>query len=191
MKTMLKIRSLTMLLAALFAPGAIAAQEFPSKSLFHLTGQWTNQEGSKTALSSLAGGPSLVVMVYTRCHGACPLIVQDLQKIEQALSPAEKSRLKVALVSFDTEQDSPEHLKAFATGQKLDLKRWVMLQGNDDGVRELAAALGVQFKKRSDGEFDHSNVITVLGPQGEVAHQIKGLRQNPAEAAEAIRKVLK
>ena len=48
---------------------------------------------------------------------------------------------------------------------------WTLLRGAPNDVLELAALLGVKFKKDLGGQFAHSNIITVLDANGEVVLQ--------------------
>jgi len=91
----------------------------------------------------------------------------------------------MVMVSFDTERDTTEVLKKFRETRALD-KNWILLRGNDDAVRELAALLGVKFKRETDGQFAHSNLITILSPDGEIVHQRAGLSGGLDEASAAF-----
>ena len=55
---------------------------------------------------------------------------------------------------------------------------------------ELAALLGVKFKKDARGQFAHSNILTVLDAGGEVAHQQNGLNQSPDETVKKLTQLL-
>jgi protein SCO1/2 len=63
---------------------------------------------------------------------------------------------------------------------------WVLLHGQSDDVRELAMVLGVKFAKDSRGQFAHSNLITVLNPEGEIAFQRAGLTGDISAAIKAL-----
>jgi hypothetical protein len=41
-----------------------------------------------------------------------------------------------------------------------------VLHGSDDAVRTLSVLLNVQYEKDADGNFSHSNLISVLDQQG-------------------------
>jgi protein SCO1/2 len=101
------------------------------------------------------------------------------------LPEAQRAEARIVMVSFDTERDTPEALKAFRESRGLP-DDWVLLHGGDDAVRELAALLGVKFKRETDGNFAHSNLITILSKDGEVAHQRAGLSGGLDEAAAAL-----
>lgn len=46
--------------------------------------------------------------------------------------------------------------------------------------------LGVKFKRDANGQFSHSNLITVLNLEGEISHQRNGLMGDMSEAAKAV-----
>lgn len=52
---------------------------------------------------------------------------------------------------------------------------WNLLNGDQKDVLEIAALLGVKYKRISDTDFTHLNVITILNKEGEVVHQRKQL----------------
>ncbi|HEX8311086.1 MAG TPA: hypothetical protein VF614_07205, partial [Chthoniobacteraceae bacterium] len=70
--------------------------------------------------------------------------------------------------------------------RQLARQRWTLLRGGPDDVRELAALLGVNYAEDSRGQFSHTNVITLLNADGEIAFRHVGLKQDPASLVEAI-----
>jgi protein SCO1/2 len=46
--------------------------------------------------------------------------------------------------------------------------------------------LGVKYRREASGDYSHSNLITVLNREGEIAHQREGLRGEIAPTAQAI-----
>ena len=77
--------------------------------------------------------------------------------------------MRFAFFSFDSEADTPERLKLYADGHRLD--RWTLLRADDDATRELAAALGVGYKPDGHGGFEHAGVISLLDRNGEIVFQ--------------------
>jgi protein SCO1/2 len=49
--------------------------------------------------------------------------------------------------------------------------------------------LGVQYRERSDGMFEHSNLVTVLDTKGQIGKRIEGLGQPMEEASAYIKSV--
>jgi protein SCO1/2 len=171
---------------------ASAAEEksppLPARSLFQLDARWTTDAGRELTLRDLRGETLVVTMMFTHCAYACPMLVQDLRKIREQLPPAVRGRTRFVLVTFDTERDTVEVLKTYREAQSLD-DRWTLLRGQPADTQTLAMLLGIQFRREANGQFGHSNVITILNPDGEIVHQRTGLRGGLEGAAEAIVRV--
>ncbi|HEX6590031.1 MAG TPA: SCO family protein [Longimicrobiales bacterium] len=169
------------------AHDAVPAGEITSGSVYNLDGQWWDATGARAPLGRLAGRPQVVAMVYTSCAQACPAIVSDMKRIEAALGP-DADGVGFVLASMDPERDTPEKLAEFARRSGFDAARWTLLGAADDDVLELAAVLGVQYRGLPDGEFTHSNILTVLDANGEIVHRQLGLGESTAETAAAARR---
>jgi protein SCO1/2 len=155
-------------------------------SIYLAASTWTDMDGKPALLRSLRGKPVALAMVYTNCTTACPLLLANLKLIESALSPEVRGGVWFALASFDSERDRPDVLKKFAAARDLDPSRWRLFHGDPAAVRELAMLLGVRYKRNAQGDFDHSNIITILDGEGVVRHQQVGLGSNAAEAADLL-----
>ena len=175
------------LLPLIFLALTLVASAVEDGSLYDLETTWTDQEGQPFALERLRGKPRLIVMFFSHCSYACPRITADLQKIEQRLTGEERARVGFVMASFDSERDQPATLKVFAHTKGLDLTRWILLHGNEDQVRELAAVLGVRYRRNGDGDIDHSNLITLLDAEGRIVFQREGLEGDPEEVLRAFR----
>lgn len=144
-------------------------------SLYYLESRWRDQAGGERALGSLAGRGQVVALVYTYCGDTCPRVLMDMKRVEGELERAHPGEVGFVLVSIDPERDTPDRLRGFAEGARLDPARWTLLNGSDEDVLELAALLGVKYRRETAAQLSHSNVITVLDRGGEVAHQQLGL----------------
>ena len=143
-----------------------ATAPLTDKSLYQLESKWTSDVGREVKLGVLRGRPQIVTMFFTSCEYACPVIVENMKAIEQALPEALRGKVDFLLVSFDVERDTPETLKAYRAKKQLATGRWTLLRGKEDDVRELAALLGINYQRDAKGQFSHSNVITVLNAEG-------------------------
>jgi protein SCO1 len=162
------------------------AGEPSGHSLFHLEPEWWDQSGATRRLASLGGRVQVLAMAYTHCAYACPRIIGDMKRLESALGPEYAELVGFTLASIDSERDTPERLAEFAEDLRLDPGRWTLLGADEGGVLELAAALGVRYRRESDAEFSHTNLIVVLTPTGEVALRL-ALGAEHAEALALIR----
>ena len=160
----------------------IAAQtNYTDKSLYLLDSAWTSDADKKVKLGVLRGRPQIVAMFFASCQFTCPLTVSDLQRIESALPDNLRTSVGFTLVSFDSKRDTPSALKAYRAKRELSTQNWTLLRGEPDDVRELAALLGVIYKQDANGDFAHSNVITVLNAEGEIIFQQPGINLPPDE----------
>jgi len=163
---------------------------FTDKSLYQAESKWTTDGGKGITLGDLKGKPQIVLMFFSHCTTACPVLVNDLRRIESALSPEVRDKVGFTLVSFDSERDTPAALANYRSDWKLPAS-WTLLHGDSDDVTELAALLGIQFKASSDGQFAHSNVITLLDANGEISFQLAGLDADPKEMVGRIEQMVK
>ncbi|MHB9040083.1 MAG: SCO family protein [Melioribacteraceae bacterium] len=154
-------------------------------SIYQLESVWKTEAGKKITLNDLKGKKQIMAMVFANCTYACPLIVNDMKKIESKIN---RNDVDFLLVSIDSKRDTPEALTQYAKNNKLDLKRWHLLTGDENGISELAAVLGFKYKKEPDGSFSHSNIINVLDENGVVAYQHFGLNQDVQDVIEEINK---
>ena len=167
---------------------ALPAGKPTDTSLYLLDSKWTSDVGREIKLGVLRGRPQIVALFFTRCEYACPILVGELKAIESKLPPEVLGKVDFLLVSIDTKRDTPAELAAFRKKRQLARERWTLLRGGADDVRELAALLGVNYAEDARGQFAHTNLITVLNAEGEIAFQHTGLKQDPALLIAAIEK---
>lgn len=166
------------------APGA-----FTDKSIYQTESHWTTDQQKQIKLSALAGYPQVVAMFFANCQFACPIIVNDMKRIEAALPAALRDRVRFTLVTFDTQRDTPAALAQYRQAHNLPLAHWALLHSQPDDVQELALLLGLKFKADANGQFSHSNVITILNAQGEIVHQQIGLNQDIKESVRLLQQL--
>jgi len=180
-------RLTVMLLALLFALDAGAKDSDPSASIYQLDAHLTDQAGRAQGLDVYRGAPVLITMFYGSCQATCPLIIDTLRSTERGLSPEQRAKLRVLMISFDPERDTPKALADIAATRHLDTSRWTLATADADTVRNIAALLDIQYRKLPGGEFSHSAVITVLSPSGEIVARSTKLGTADPELLKALR----
>lgn len=148
--------------------------QLPSDSIFYLTSQWKNQNGDSLQLKNLQGKTLAVVMIYTTCKSACPILVAKMKSIETKINKKYRDDISLVLVSIDPETDTPEKLKEFSISNKMSDPHWVFLTSNEAATQEFANVLSMKYKKISPIDFSHSNIISVFNPLGELVSQEEG-----------------
>ena len=175
-------------------PGCCAKELAPGAplsdgSLYQLDSTWTNDAGVEVKLASLHGRPQVVSMFFATCQLTCPILINDLKRVEAALPDNVRTNIGFLLVTFDADRDTPEALAAYRKIHGLP-SNWTLLRGGADDILEFSALLGVKYKKDLRGQFAHSNVITVLDAGGEMVRQIAGLNREASETVKAVEQAL-
>lgn len=144
-----------------------------SESVYLVGGDWKDQNGNAFELDTLTGKKQVVALVYTSCKQACPIMVHTMRRIQDKLPIDVKDNTEFLLISFDPERDTPNVLNEFAHHFKLDDK-WRLLNGSDSDVRMIANTMNIRYVPSENGEFSHSNAISVLDENGKMIEQAVG-----------------
>ena len=146
--------------------GALAME---SDSVYQLGIDLTDQSGTVKRLEAWRGQPVLVTMFYTSCQMACPMLIEAIRANEAALTPSQRERIKVLMVSFDDQHDTVEVLRNTAQQRDLPSPHWTLARSDERSIRRLAAVLGIRYRKTADGEFNHSSMVLLLDAEGRMA----------------------
>lgn len=167
----------------------ILTQFSNAASLSDIKSKWITVDNKETSISSSVGSAyTLIAMVYTGCAHACPMTISKIQRILKDFDTQGFKNVNVILASFDVKNDKPAKLKKYQIDRNLDVKRWSFLSAvSDDDARELSVALGISYKDLGDGDFSHSNVITLLGPGAEILASIDNLNASSDKLIEALK----
>ena len=155
-------------------------------SIYPLRVPLVDESNRKHGLDIFRGRVVLVSMFYTSCPHACPTLISHLKQIDESLSEQDRSQVRVLLISFDPENDTPSVMRKLSADRTIDLTRWKLATTSEDHVREIAAVLGIKYRQ-SDGAFNHSSVITVLDREGKIAHRFDGLEDAHESIATTLR----
>jgi protein SCO1/2 len=131
--------------------------------------KFTNELGHAVSLNDFHGQALAITFFYTRCPlpDYCPRLSKNFQEASQKLetmtnAPANWHFLSV---SFDTEFDSPEILKAYGQSYNYDPAHWSFLTGPADKIAELAHGSGVNYEF-ADGTFNHNFRTLIVDAAG-------------------------
>ncbi len=174
-------------IAALLASPTLAAPKaetsktmpLPRDSVYQLAAPLTDQRGRKLDWRARRGSPQVVSMFYTSCQYICPLIVDSGKAIEKSLTPAERARIGLLLISMDPKRDTPAALMAVATKRKLDPARWTLARPAPGDVRAIAGVLGIRYRELADGEFNHTSALVLLDADGRILARTEQVGSRP------------
>lgn len=146
-----------LLLALASAAGAAepAATDERARAYFTDT-RLTDQDGRSVRFYGdvLADRTVVIGFVFTRCQGACPLIMQKLGQARRLLAEAQ-ARVHYVAISVDPEHDTPARLKAFAATHQAEGADWTLLTGRPEDVRLVLKRLGAAV----DAPDEHSTAL--------------------------------
>lgn len=184
-----------LILMLILGLGLISCQDkqkieyLPSNSIYNLSSEWTNQDGKNMHFSDMIGKNMIVVMIYTTCKTACPLLVADMKKVKSQIPEDLLKETNLVLVSIDPETDTPEKLNSFAKTNKMYGEPWIFLRSNEDDTKEFANILSMKYKKISPIEFSHSNIISIFNKKGEMMSQEEGAGINAEKVVAELKKI--
>lgn len=156
-------------------------------SVYDLPAVVTDQNGNAVSIDVFRGHPVLITMFYATCPNACPLLTADIKRIDRQLPQPVRDKLRVLMVSFDSTRDTPELLSRYGRERGLDGARWKLANATEDTARELAALLGIRYRKLDNGAYFHTSSIILLDEQGHPKARVEGLGKDPTPILDALR----
>ena len=166
-----------------------AGKPLPPDSVYLLALPLTAQAGGTADWRALRGKPRVVSMFYTSCQYICPLIVDSGKAIEHQLSPAERGRIGIVLISMDPARDTPIALRKVFEKRGLDAGGWLLASPPAADVRAVAGLLGIRYRQLADGEFNHTSALVLLDAEGRIVARTEQVGSKPdPEFVAAVRR---
>jgi protein SCO1 len=157
---------LIFLFVAIVNTAPVRAQK--ATSLYTLKLQLRASSGRSLALTQFRGRPMLVTMIYTRCTTVCPMNVEALRKMVDALPALQRERVGILLVSFDP-ADTSRSLRQFARDHDASGPPWYLATVSRGKEQNLGALLGVDIRRLPTGDYAHQATIALFDASGELA----------------------
>jgi protein SCO1/2 len=98
----------------------------------------TNQDGRVTTLTDLTNHVWVADIIFTRCAGQCPGMMERMKTVQNLLPPAD-SDTKLVTLTTDPDYDSPAIMKRYGGLFGADYNRWTLLTGTKAQIANLAA----------------------------------------------------
>jgi len=148
----------------------------------------TDQHGRTVTLEQLKGRPVIVTFAYAGCTTVCPLVVDDVLDVREALATEPRlDRRPVALVvTLDPWRDTPSRLPSIATRWGMKEDAYVLSGGVEQVERVLNAWRVPRVRNEQTGDLSHPTLVYVVGPDGRIAYVVNGTRQVIRAAVEAL-----
>lgn len=133
----------------------------------------------------------LVYFGYSNCPDLCPAALAVGGQALNALSPAERQRVKLFMVSVDPERDTVRHLKNYTAFFHSEM---IGITGSPAEIASLAKAYGAGYIKqpaKADGSYavDHTVSTYVVDTKGKLA-AVLDHGATPEAVIASVRKLL-
>ena len=152
--------------------------------------RFTAADGREVSLGDYRGTPLLISMIFTSCHHICPTTTKHLlEASEAAREVLGKNSFSIVSIGFDTSNDTPEAMQAFARQQGIDAGRWRFLSATPETITRLSQDLGFQFFASPRG-FDHLIQTSLIDRQGTVYSQVYGMDFELPSLVEPLKKLV-
>jgi protein SCO1/2 len=150
-----------------------------------------DEAGGDVTLRQLIDKPTILVLIYFRCPGLCPLILSGMVQVLNQIPEEPGKDFRVIAVSFDP-SDTPEMARQKKANYLNQMKRrfspdaWRFLTGSAQNTKAVADSTGFGFRRQED-MYVHPGAIMVLTPEGILSRYMYGTSFLAADVSMAIR----
>lgn len=146
-----------------------------------------NQEKATLTNDFYKGKVYLVEFFFSNCPTICPVMNENMVLLQNEFSL--DSNFGIASFSIDTENDTPEVLKAHAAELGAVSKNWNFFTGNQDSIFSLAKKYYLYVAKNDNapGGFEHSGLFALIDKNGNIRSR-KDASGNPIVYYDGIEK---
>ena len=149
-----------------------------------------NRQGRVVSLADYRGKPVIVNLIYTACTHTCPVIVEALHRsVIVARDLLGGDKFTVLTIGFDTRNDTPARMRAYATARSVRLANWHFLSTDRTTMKRLAEDLGFMFRPAAGG-FEHLSQTTIIDSKGTVYRQVYGGDFQPPAVVEPLKELI-
>ncbi len=130
--------------------------------------------GGVLFLEELQGKPLVISLIYTSCFHTCPMTTRHLAKVvKKAQEALGEQSFNIALIGFDTENDTPSAMRYFGRQNDISGDEWKLLSTDAETRDRLIKELGFLYFPSIRG-FDHLVQATVVDAEGIIYRQVYG-----------------
>ena len=134
----------------------------------------TNQYGKTFSQDNMKGKVYVLEFFFSTCPTICPIMNQNMQKIEKNFLDREDFGL--VSITINPKYDTPQVLNEHAEHLGIKHKNWFFLTGNQDYIHDLSNKgfnlFAAQNNKIEDGNFEHSGFFALIDKKGNIRSRL-------------------
>ncbi|HSD37205.1 MAG TPA: SCO family protein [Rhodocyclaceae bacterium] len=152
----------------------------PGESLHRLAFPLTDQQGKSFHLADEHGPATIVTMFYGDCQIACPIAIENVKRTIDALPVAQRKQVRALMISLNPGVDTAASLAKLAKLHELSPSQFrLAVAANDTQTRQLAASLGIKYRRAANGEINHSTRFVAVDSHGLIVGSSEQLSVEP------------
>lgn len=152
--------------------------------------EFTTADGGTLTLEQLRGRPVVLSLVYTSCYHVCSGLTLRLREtVKVARNAIGRESFSVVTVGFDTANDTPERMRAYARERGVDVPGWYAASADAATMERLVRDVGFTYFASPKG-FDHITQTTIVDSGGRIVLQVYGEDFAPPLVVEPLKKLV-
>jgi protein SCO1/2 len=117
--------------------------------------------------------------------------LRDVQKAVSALPPEQLDNLRIAVITLDPENDTPEVLANVAAARGFTSPPFHLLTGEPATVERILDNFAVpRFRNADTGLIDHANLFILIDQEGRIAYRFSPDERQQHWLGEALRQLI-
>jgi protein SCO1/2 len=151
---------------------------------------FVTEDGKRIRLSDFKGQAIALTFFFTRCPFPtfCPRMSSNFEKAAKELSkPGNPTNWHFLSISFDTEVDTPEQLKRYATRYEHDPSKWNFVTSELIEIDAITEQFGVVFAKQN-GSINHNLRTVVIDANNKIQQILVGNEWSVDEFVAEVKK---
>lgn len=135
---------------------------------------------------------TVVTAFYAHCPHSCPLIVAEIKRLLNELSPELKARVRVQAITMDPATDGVAQLADYKLRQGLTSEPVSFLTGDPSRVNWALDLLDfARSRDQASGVITHANLFLLFDTEGKLAYRLALSADRPRWLNDAVASLLR
>jgi protein SCO1/2 len=147
---------------------------------------FTDTDGNSIHLSDYNDKTLILQPMFTHCPSTCLFVSSRLSSAVKDLSPKERTSLRILSFSFDPEE-TPQSLQKFRKTFQVNPSIWKVVRADAVNTGRLLKALDFRTMQINSRNYDHANLVFVIGKDRVVREYIFGSEIDFQRLSKSIR----